>query len=124
MLSTPDGANLLAAYKRAANILRIENRKDGPHDGPVDPTLLATGAERALGEAVAGTAAAVAAALATEDFLAAMAQLASLRAPVDAFFDQVVVNDADPQLRANRLRLLNTLCAAMDAVADVSKIEG
>ena len=124
MLSTPDGANLLAAYKRAANILRIENRRDGPHDGPVDPALLATGAERALGEAVAGTTAAVAAALAAEDFLAAMAQLASLRAPVDAFFDQVVVNDADPQLRANRLRLLNMLCAAMDAVADVSKIEG
>jgi glycyl-tRNA synthetase beta chain len=124
MLSTPDGANLLAAYKRAANILRIENRRDGPHDGPIDPALLATGAERALGEAVAGTAAAVATALGAEDFLAAMAQLASLRAPVDAFFDQVVVNDADPQLRANRLRLLNTLCAAMDAVADVSKIEG
>ncbi|TDH59974.1 glycine--tRNA ligase subunit beta [Dankookia rubra] len=124
MLATPDGANLLAAYKRAANILRIETRKDGPHDGPVDPARFVTGAERALGEAVAGTAAGVAAALAAEDFLAAMAQLASLRAPVDAFFDQVVVNDADPQLRANRLRLLHMLCAAMDAVADVSKIEG
>jgi glycyl-tRNA synthetase beta chain len=124
MLATPDGANLLAAYKRAANILRIETRKDGPHDGPVDPALLATGAERTLAEAVAGTAQAVADALAAEDFLAATARLASLRGPVDAFFDQVVVNDADPQLRRNRLRLLNTLCAAMDAVADVSKIEG
>ena len=124
MLATPDGANLLAAYKRAANILRIETRKDGPHDGPVDPVLLATGPERGLAEAVAATTEAVAAALAAEDFLAAMASLASLRAPVDAFFDQVVVNDADPQLRRNRLRLLNALCAAMDAVADVSKIEG
>jgi glycyl-tRNA synthetase beta chain len=124
MLATPDGANLLAAYKRAANILRIETRKDGPHDGPVDPALLATGPERGLAEAVSATTQAVAAALAAEDFLAAMASLASLRAPVDAFFDQVVVNDADPQLRRNRLRLLNALCAAMDAVADVSKIEG
>ncbi|MFC7475441.1 glycine--tRNA ligase subunit beta [Dankookia sp. GCM10030260] len=124
MLATPDGANLLAAYKRAANILRIENRKDGPHDGPVDPALLATGAERALGQAVASSTQAVTAALAAEDFLAAMASLASLRGPVDAFFDQVVVNDADLQLRRNRLRLLHTLCAAMDAVADVSKIEG
>ncbi len=124
MLATPDGANLLAAYKRAANILRIENRKDGPHAGPVDPALLAAGPEQALGEAVAATTQAVAAALAAEEFRAAMASLASLRAPVDAFFDQVVVNDADPQLRVNRLRLLNTLCAAIDAVADVSKIEG
>jgi glycyl-tRNA synthetase beta chain len=124
MLATPDGANLLAAYKRAANILRIENRKDGPHDGPVDPARLAPGAERDLHAAVTVTAAAVTAALAAEDFLGAMERLAGLRAPVDAFFDQVVVNDADPELRRNRLRLLNSLCAAMDAVAGVSKIEG
>ncbi|MDO9709818.1 glycine--tRNA ligase subunit beta [Paracraurococcus lichenis] len=124
MLATPDGANLLAAYKRAANILRIENRKDGPHAGPVDPALLAAGPERDLHEAVTRVAAAVQAALAAEDFLGAMERLATLRAPVDAFFDKVVVNDADPQLRRNRLRLLASLCAAMDAVADVSKIEG
>jgi glycyl-tRNA synthetase beta chain len=124
MLATPDGANLLSAYKRAANILRIENRKDGPHDGAVDPALLAAGAERTLAEVVTATRGTVTAALAREDFLGAMESLATLRAPVDAFFDQVVVNDADPQLRRNRLRLLNTLCAAMDAVADVSKIEG
>jgi glycyl-tRNA synthetase beta chain len=124
MLATPDGANLLSAYRRAANILRIENRKDGPHDGPVDPALLAAGAERSLAEAVAATREAVTTALAAEDFLGAMERLASLRAPVDAFFDQVMVNDPDPELRRNRLRLLNSLCAAMDAVADASKIEG
>ncbi|RAI60981.1 glycine--tRNA ligase subunit beta [Roseicella frigidaeris] len=124
MLATPDGANLLAAYKRAANILRIENRKDGPHDGPVEAVRLVAGPEKALAAAVATTREAVAAALAAEDFLGAMEHLATLRAPVDAFFDGVVVNDADPELRRNRLRLLHSLCAAMDAVADVSKIEG
>jgi glycyl-tRNA synthetase beta chain len=124
MLATPDGANLLAAYKRAANILRIENRKDGPHDGPVEAGRLVAGPEKALAAAVAATREAVATALAAEDFLGAMERLATLRAPVDAFFDGVVVNDADPELRRNRLRLLHSLCAAMDAVADVSKIEG
>ena len=67
MLATPDGANLLAAYKRAANILRIETRKDGPHDGPVDPALLVLPAEQALAGAVEAEAAAVAASLAAED---------------------------------------------------------
>ncbi|MBK1659684.1 glycine--tRNA ligase subunit beta [Paracraurococcus ruber] len=124
MLATADGANLLAAYKRAANILRIENRKDGPHDGPVDPARLTAPAERSLAEAVAAATAVVRDALAAENFLGAMEGLAGLRAPVDAFFDQVVVNDPDPELRRNRLRLLHALCAAMDAVADVSKIEG
>ena len=124
MLATPDGANLLAAYKRAANILRIETRKDGPHDGPVDLGLLSLPAEASLAEMVEHKAAEVAAAIAAEDFLRAMAALAELRPPLDAFFETVVVNDPDPKLRANRLRLLSRLCAAMDAVADFSKIEG
>jgi glycyl-tRNA synthetase beta chain len=124
LLATPDGANLLTAYKRAANILRIENRKDGPHDGPVDPSLLEADAERALATAVEATTATVAAALAAEDFAGAMRHLAALRPPVDAFFDTVTVNDPNQQLRGNRLRLLARLCAAMDAVADFSKIEG
>ncbi|MBL6080975.1 glycine--tRNA ligase subunit beta [Belnapia sp. T18] len=124
MLATPDGANLLAAYKRAANILRIETRKDGPHDGPVDPSLLVLPAEAALAGAVEARAAEVATALAREDFLTAMGALAALRAPLDAFFESVVVNDPDAQLRANRLRLLSHLCAAMAVVADFSKIEG
>jgi glycyl-tRNA synthetase beta chain len=124
MLATPDGANLLAAYKRAANILRIETRKDGPHDGPVGPALLALPAEAALAGAVEARSAEVAAALTREDFLAAMGALAALRAPLDSFFETVVVNDPDTKLRANRLRLLSRLCAAMEAVADFSKIEG
>ncbi|MBL6453729.1 glycine--tRNA ligase subunit beta [Belnapia sp. T6] len=124
MLGTPDGANLLAAYKRAANILRIESRKDGPHDGPVDPALLVLPAEAALAEAVEARSAEVTAALAGEEFRPAMASLAALRAPLDAFFETVVVNDPEPKLRANRLRLLSRLCGAMTAVADFSKIEG
>jgi glycyl-tRNA synthetase beta chain len=124
LLATPDGANLLTAYKRAANILRIENRKDGPHAGPVDRDLLELDAEAALGAAVDAATAAVAAALAAEDFAGAMRHLAALRVPVDAFFDTVTVNDPKPELRGNRLRLLGRLCAAMDAVADFSKIEG
>ncbi|MDN3565902.1 glycine--tRNA ligase subunit beta [Paeniroseomonas aquatica] len=124
MLATPDGANLLAAYKRAANILRIETRRDGPHDGPVDPALLVLPAEQALAAAVGARAAEVAASLAAEEPLRAMESLAGLRAPLDAFFESVVVNDPDPKLRVNRLRLLRRLCTAMDAVADFAKIEG
>ncbi len=124
MLATPDGANLLAAYKRAANILRIESRRDGPHDGPVDAGLLALPAELDLATAVEARAGEVAAAIAAEDFLRAMAALAGLRPSLDAFFETVVVNDPDPKLRANRLRLLSRLCAAMNRVADFSKIEG
>jgi glycyl-tRNA synthetase beta chain len=121
MLATPDGANLLSAYKRAANILRIESRRDGPHDGPVDAGLLALPAELDLATAVEARAGEVAAAIAAEDFLGAMA---ATRPALDAFFETVVVNDPDPKLRANRLRLLSLLCAAMNAVADFSKIEG
>jgi glycyl-tRNA synthetase beta chain len=124
LLATPDGANLLTAYKRAANILRIENRKDGPHDGAVDRDLLEADAERALAGAVEAATTAVSTALAAEDFAGAMRHLAALRPPVDAFFDTVTVNDPKPELRANRLRLLGRLCAATDAVADFSKIEG
>ncbi|WP_149540911.1 glycine--tRNA ligase subunit beta [Siccirubricoccus phaeus] len=124
MLATPDGANLLAAYKRAANILRIENRKDGPHAGAVDPGLLTLPAEIALAAAVERKAGEVASGLAKEEFLAAMFALAELRAPLDAFFDSVTVNDPKPELRANRLRLLARLTAAMDQVAEFAKIEG
>jgi len=124
MLATEDGQNLLAATKRAANILRIETRKDGPHDGPVDPALLTPGPEQALAAAVTTAGAQAATALAAEDFRRAMASLATLRAPVDAFFADVVVNDPNPDLRRNRLRLLGALCAATNAVADFSRIEG
>jgi glycyl-tRNA synthetase beta chain len=123
LVESEDGTNLLAAYKRAQNILRIEDKKDGPHSGPVDEALLTLPQEQALNTALAAAETAVAQALAAENFPAAMATLASLRAPVDDFFEQTMVNDADPSLRRNRLRLLSRLRTAMDQVADLSKIE-
>lgn len=123
LVESEDGTNLLAAYKRAQNILRIEEKKDGPHSGPVDEALLALPQEQALNSGLAAAETAVAQALAAEDFPAAMATLATLRPPVDAFFEQTMVNDADPSLRRNRLRLLSRLRTAMDQVADLSKIE-
>ncbi len=124
LVESETGANLLAAYKRAANILRIEERKDGPHAGLVDPARLTAPEERALASALDTAEPASKAALDAEDYTAATSALASLRAPLDAFFDRVTVNDPDPELRRNRLRLLARLRAAMDAVADFSRIEG
>ena len=124
LVEGPDGPNLLTAYRRAANILRIEDRKDGPHTGEPDPALLRAPEEIALAHALDRAAPAARERLAAEEFGAAMAELAALRAPLDAFFDRVTVNDADPELRRNRLRLLAELRDAMDAVADLSKIEG
>ena len=122
LLQTDDGANLLAAYRRAANILRIENRRDGPHDGAVDQALLTEVAERELSAALAGDAG-VAAMIQREDFLGAMQQLAKLRAPLDGFFDTVTVNADDRALRANRLNLLSMLQRSLNRVADFSAIE-
>ena len=124
MLGTDDGRNLLAAYKRAANILRIEEKKDGPHDSPIDPAALVLPEEIALSAALDGVAPAVAQHLAAEDFAAAMAALASLRPLLDAFFDKVTVNDPEPQRRHNRLRLLSRIRAAMHLAADFSRIDG
>lgn len=123
LVESEDGTNLLAAYKRAQNILRIEEKKDGPHSGPVDEALLALPQEQALNSGLAAAETAVAQALTAENFHAAMATLATLRPPVDAFFEQTMVNDPDPSLRRNRLRLLSRLRTAMDQVADLSKIE-
>ncbi|MGK7863821.1 glycine--tRNA ligase subunit beta [Falsiroseomonas sp. E2-1-a4] len=119
-----DGPNLLAAAKRAANILRIEDKKDGPHTGAVDTNLLTAPEEQALAAALDAAEPTVAQALAAENFAAAMSALAALRAPLDAFFDKVIVNDPDPATRANRLRLLARLRGGMDTVADFSRIEG
>ncbi len=124
LLGTEDGANLLAAYKRAANILRIEDKKDGPHDGAVDAALLEQEAETALAAALADVEPNVTAALKSEDFTGAMSALATLRAPLDAFFEHVTVNDARPELRRNRLALLHQVRAAMNKAADFSRIEG
>lgn len=124
LVEGPDGPNLLAAAKRAANILRIEDKKDGPHAGPVDASLLTAPEEQALAAALAAAEPAVAQALGAEDFATAMSALAALRGPLDAFFEKVVVNDPAPDIRANRLRLLAGLRGAMDRVADFSRIEG
>lgn len=123
LVESEDGANLLAAYKRAANILRIEEKKDGPHTAPVDPSLLELPEEAALNAALDRVEPEARARLAAEDFAGCMTALATLRAPLDSFFDKVVVNAEAPAIRANRLRLLARLRAATDAVADLSKIE-
>jgi glycyl-tRNA synthetase beta chain len=120
-----DGANLLAGYKRAANILKIEGAKEGPTP---DPSLKGRGeehpAEGALASALDAALPAAAAAVAAEDFAGAMAALAGLRGPVDAFFADVMVNDRDPEIRARRLALLARFRDAVHEVADFSRIEG
>jgi glycyl-tRNA synthetase beta chain len=126
LLETEDGKNLLAGYRRAANILRAEEKKDGAEAfaGKHVQTELAPPAERYLAEVVASAGAAVRQHVAAEDFEGAMRALAALRAPVDGFFLDVTVNDPDPETRLNRLRLLNELREAMHAVADFSKVAG
>ena len=124
-LDTDDGKNLLAGYKRATNILRDEEKKSGEaFTSAVDPKLLADPEEKALAAALDSAAPSATAAVAKEDFAAAMTALAKLRAPVDAFFEKVRVNADDPAVRANRLRLLNRIREATLAVADFSKIAG
>ena len=124
-LDSDDGAHLLIADKRARNIVRIEEKKDGAaHDGAVDAGLLTAAEEKALDAALAEARTKSAAALAAEDFTGAMAGLARLRRPVDDFFDKVTVNCDDPALRANRLRLLSQIPATLHGVADFSEIEG
>ena len=124
-LETEDGVNLLAGYKRAANILKAEEKKDGAAvEGDVDASLFEQEEERALHTAIETAVSRADAALEAEDFEAAMAALAELRGPVDAFFDGVTVNADDEKLRANRLRLLTSIRAALFRVADFSKIAG
>ncbi|MES2422012.1 MAG: glycine--tRNA ligase subunit beta [Pseudomonadota bacterium] len=151
-VTTEDGANLLAGYKRAANILKKEAPSGSPANAGaqglsggelregagLDPRVregTAEGeqvslsytpepAETALMTALDSAEPRATAAIAREDFAAAMAALASLRAPIDAFFDSVIVNDADPAKRSHRLQLLERVRAAVHNVADFSKIEG
>jgi len=150
-VGTEDGANLLAGYKRAANILKKEDWHgvegeiartgeedplagvDDPDLAPViaakmaernAPTYTPEPAEQALFEALGQAAPRAEAAVAAEDFAGAMAALASLRAPIDAFFDRVTVNDPDPAKRNARLALLDQFRAAVHNVADFSRIEG
>jgi glycyl-tRNA synthetase beta chain len=128
-LKTEDGGNLLAGHKRAANILAAEQKKgkgllDGDVKAGLDARLLVEPAEKALHEALGKALPTARAAVEKEDFAAAMRALSSLRAPVDGFFNKVLVNAEDANLRRNRLLLLARLVEATSAVADFSKIEG
>lgn len=123
-LESEDGKNLLAGTKRAGNILSIEEKKDKrTFDGAPDAALYSLGEEKALAKAIDEVKAEASAAVAKEDFAAAMSAMAKLRPPVDAFFDKVRVNDDDPKVRENRLKLLNEIRSATRAVADFSKIQ-
>ncbi|MEQ8394938.1 glycine--tRNA ligase subunit beta [Thalassobaculum sp.] len=130
-LATDDGANLLAGYRRASNILRAEEKKDGPFTATdaafadrIDPAILGQSEEAALYESVRRTYAAVEGQLAAEDFTSAMSSLSHLRGPIDAFFDAVTVNADDAALRTNRLRLLVAVRMVMETIADFSRVEG
>ena len=124
-IDSEDGGNLLIAFRRAANIVRIEEKKDSAqYNGSVTPEAFAQDEERSLFGALEQGSAAAGTALEGEDFTAAMAALAQLRQPVDRYFDEVTVNAEDPGLRANRLRLLSRIGATLGQVADFSKIEG
>ncbi|MHC2580900.1 glycyl-tRNA synthetase beta chain [Bradyrhizobium diazoefficiens] len=123
-LESDDGKNLLAGTKRASNILSIEEKKDKrTFDGAPDAALYSLGEEKALARAIGEVQAEASTAVAKEDFAAAMSAMAKLRSPVDAFFDKVRVNDDDPKVRENRLKLLNEIRSATRAVADFSKIQ-
>ena len=123
LLQSADGANLLAAYRRAANILRIEERKDGPfRDAPASELYLEV-AECDLDQALTDCRV-VGELLEQQAYGPAMTTVAALRAPLDAFFEKVTVNAPDPDLRRNRLRLLAQVRSIMDQIADFSRIEG
>jgi glycyl-tRNA synthetase beta chain len=124
-LDTEDGKNLLAGYKRATNIIRIEEKRDArEYVGRPDPSLYRQSEERALASAIETAKAEASAAVAREDYEAAMRAMAQLRPHVDTFFDKVTVNVEDKQLRENRLKLLNEIREATRTVADFSRIEG
>ena len=124
-LGSDDGANLLVAYRRAANIVRIEQKKDKTtYNGGAEASILAQDEEKSLFAALNQASETAGAALSEEDFTGAMAALAELRRPVDAFFDHVTVNSDDAALRENRLRLLSAIGGTLGRVADFSKIEG
>jgi glycyl-tRNA synthetase beta chain len=126
LLASEDGANLLTAYRRASNIVRIEEKRDGrSYEGEApDAGLLDQDEEQALLSSLVEAGRRAVPLLEREDFSGCMAVMAGLRGPVDAFFDRVTVNADRPDLRANRLRLLGQIRATLDKVADFSRIEG
>ncbi|MDP9591624.1 UNVERIFIED_ORG: glycyl-tRNA synthetase beta chain [Shinella zoogloeoides] len=123
-ITSEEGRNLLAGTKRATQLLAAEEKKGTVIEVVVSPDLLALDAEKTLYAAIETASRDAAAAVAGEDFRSAMAALSTLRAPVDQFFTDVLVNDEDPAIRANRLALLSSIRAATGTVADFSKIAG
>lgn len=121
-LDTQDGQDLLSGYKRAVNILKAEEKKDGPVTG--DATAGTVTEEKDLYERLGKVSVAATEAVESEEFERAMSELATLRGPIDAFFDKVTVNSDDQGERQNRLRLLSQIRRTMNMVADFSKIEG
>jgi glycyl-tRNA synthetase beta chain len=122
-LAAPDGANLLAAYKRAANILKIEEKRDSvSYDGRPEASLLSLAEEWTLAEALEKAGATVEPLIAAEEFQAAMAKYAELRPAVDAFFDRVTVNADEAVVRKNRLRLLSRIPGTLNKIADFARI--
>ncbi|MCB1451433.1 MAG: glycine--tRNA ligase subunit beta, partial [Nitratireductor sp.] len=124
LVNSEDGTNLLQGYKRAANILAAEEKKGTKIADSVSPELFSGEEERALFETLGDVELLASQAIADENFEAAMTRLASLRAPIDAFFEKVLVNDPDEAVRGNRLALLSRIRAATATVADFSKING
>jgi glycyl-tRNA synthetase beta chain len=123
-LDTDDGKNLLAGTKRGANILRIEEKKDGKaFDGEPQLALYSLAEEKALADAIDLAKVEASVAVMNEDFASAMGAMAKLRPAVDAFFDKVKVNDDDPKVRENRLKLLSEIRSATRTVADFSWIQ-
>jgi len=123
-LATDDGINLLVAFRRASNIVAIEEKKGGWEPGEVLDTRLEEDTERYLNLVLHQSLPIVKIGIEQEDFAGVMGTLAALRGPVDEFFEKVTVNDPDPALRENRLRLLSRIRAVMNQVADFSQIEG
>ena len=124
-IQSEDGTNLLQGFKRANNILAQAEAKDGvEYSYGADIKFAETDGERALFAALDAAESSIAPAMAAEDFAMAMAELAKLRAPIDAFFETVQVNAESEIIRRNRLNLLHRIRAACAPVADLSKIEG
>jgi len=126
-IRSEDGSNLLIAYRRANNIVKIESKKDGQKGfylGGVDQSIFQTDEESSLLTSIDGVKSVIDEALKTNSFAVALAHLAKIRPAVDAFFDHVTVNADDPAIRKNRLRLLSEIPMRMDQIADFSQIEG
>ena len=124
-IRSEDGANLLVAYRRASNIVDIEERRDNRlYNDPADTSRFQQKEEKTLHQLLVDASSALDTYLGHEEFDAAMRRLAGLRGPVDEFFEKVTVNVDDKALRENRLRLLSRIRAVMNQVADFSQIEG